>query len=174
MTNSGNVDLTDVGVTDNPQPPAGPLTTGPTCQSLANPSGTCSGATTSLVPGQEAVFTATYVVTQADVDHGSVVDHGHGYGHDALRRHGERHVQHGDGDRDTVAVSLHHQVGIPHDRDGRRPERDLHLQRRQHRQRDPDLGGSDRRPDVARGRGHRNLPEPHCTRRHLLGRDDDP
>ena len=75
VTNAGNVDLTDVGVTDNPQSPAGPLTTGPTCQSLVNPAGTCSGATTSLVPGQEAVFTATYVVTQADVDHGSVVDH---------------------------------------------------------------------------------------------------
>ncbi len=75
VTNSGNVDLTDVGVIDNPQSPAGPLTTGPTCQSLVNPAGTCSGATTSLVPGQEAVFAATYVVTQADVDHGSVVDH---------------------------------------------------------------------------------------------------
>ena len=75
VTNSGNVNLTGVGVTDNPQTPAGALTTGPTCQSLANPSGSCSGATTPLAPGQIAVFTGTYVVTQADVDHGSVVDH---------------------------------------------------------------------------------------------------
>ena len=74
VTNSGNVNLTGVGVTDNPQPPAGPLTTGPTCQSLSSPAGTCTGATTSLVPGQAAVFSATYVVTQADVNHGTVVD----------------------------------------------------------------------------------------------------
>ncbi len=74
VTNTGNVNLTAVGVVDNPQPPAGGLTTGPTCQSLSNPTGTCSGATTSLAPGQGAVFTATYVVTQADINHGTVVD----------------------------------------------------------------------------------------------------
>ena len=75
VTNNGNVNLTGVGVTDNPQPPAGALTTGPTCQSLTNPSASCSGATTALAPGQEATFTGTYVVTQADINHGSIVDH---------------------------------------------------------------------------------------------------
>ena len=122
VTNMGNVDLTDVGVTDNPQSPAGPLTTGPTCQSLANPSGTCSGATTSLVPGQEAVFTATYVVTQADVDHGSVVDHATATG---TTPSGGTVSE----ISNTVTVTAtpspsahHHQVGNPDDRDGRRPD----------------------------------------------------
>ena len=50
------------------------LTSGPTCQSLATPTGTCSGASTSLAPGQSATFTATYTVTQADLDHGSIND----------------------------------------------------------------------------------------------------
>ena len=72
VTNTGNVTLTDVGVTDNPTPPAGTITA--TCLSLADPSGTCTGATTPLVPGQIAVFTGTYTVTQADIDHGKIVD----------------------------------------------------------------------------------------------------
>ncbi len=72
VTNAGNVTLTDVGVTDDPVSPAGGVT--PTCQSLSNPGGSCSGATTSLDPGQIATFTGTYAVSQADVDNGSVVD----------------------------------------------------------------------------------------------------
>ena len=72
VTNTGNVTLTDVGVTDNPVSPAGGVT--PTCQSRSNPSGTCSGATTTLAPGQIATFGGTYTVTQANIDHGSVVD----------------------------------------------------------------------------------------------------
>ena len=55
--------------------PGGRAHHGPDCQGLSNPIGTCSGSTTALAPGQQAVFTATYVVTQADIDHGSVVDH---------------------------------------------------------------------------------------------------
>ena len=74
VTNTGNVDLTGVSVDDTQQPPAGSLTTGPTCQSLSGPSGTCSGSSTSLAPGQSASFTATYTVTQADLDHGSIND----------------------------------------------------------------------------------------------------
>ena len=35
---------------------------------------TCSGATTSLAPAQSATFTATYVVTLADLNHGSIND----------------------------------------------------------------------------------------------------
>jgi uncharacterized repeat protein (TIGR01451 family) len=72
VTNTGNVTLTGVGVTDNPVSPAGGVTA--TCQSLSSPTGTCSGTTTTLVPGQIAHFTGTYTVTQADVDHDSVAD----------------------------------------------------------------------------------------------------
>ena len=54
--------------------PAGATST-PQCQNLTNPSGTCSGATVaSLAPGQVAHFTATYSVTQADIDNGSIND----------------------------------------------------------------------------------------------------
>ena len=72
VTNTGNVTLSGVGVTDLPTPPAGGVT--PTCQSLTKPSGSCSGATTTLVPGQVATFTGDYTVTQTDIDHGSIVD----------------------------------------------------------------------------------------------------
>ena len=74
VTNTGNLDMTGVSVDDTQEPPAGGLASGPTCQSLASPSGTCSGASTSLVPGQSATFTATYTVTQADLNHGSITD----------------------------------------------------------------------------------------------------
>ena len=73
-TNTGNVTLTAVGITDTQTAPAGSLTTGPTCSSLATPAGSCSGSTTSLVPGQSATFTATYTLIQADLDKGSVDD----------------------------------------------------------------------------------------------------
>ena len=62
-----------MGVTDVPTAPAGGVTA--TCQSLSGPTGTCSGATTTLLPGQTATFTGTYTVTQADINHGSIVDH---------------------------------------------------------------------------------------------------
>ena len=74
VTNTGNVDLSGVHVTDTQQPPAGALASGPTCQSLSSPAGSCSGSSTSLAPGQSASFTATYIVTQADLDHGSIND----------------------------------------------------------------------------------------------------
>ena len=74
VTNTGNTDLTAVGVTDHPTTPAGPLTTGPTCQSLSNPAGSCSGNSISLAPKQVATFTATYNSNPIDFDHGSVVD----------------------------------------------------------------------------------------------------
>ena len=73
-TNTGNVTLTGVGVADTQSAPAGALATAPACQSLADPAGGCSGATTTLAPGQAATFTATYVATQADVDHGMIND----------------------------------------------------------------------------------------------------
>ena len=64
VTNTGNTDLTGVGVTDHPTAPAVLLTTGPTCQSLSNPTGSCSGNSISLAPKQVATFTGTYVVTR--------------------------------------------------------------------------------------------------------------
>ncbi len=73
VTNTGNVTVHDVGVADVPTAPAGPSSP-PECQSLSTPAGTCSGDTTTLAPGQSAKFTASYPVTQADLDHGSVAD----------------------------------------------------------------------------------------------------
>ena len=72
--NTGNVTLHAVGITDIQTAPAGSLTSGPTCQSLSSPTGTCSGSTTTLLSGQSATFTATYTITQADLDNGSVND----------------------------------------------------------------------------------------------------
>ncbi|MBN9173713.1 MAG: DUF11 domain-containing protein, partial [Microbacterium sp.] len=45
-----------------------------TCAALSNPVATCAGAVTTLAPGQAATFTATYVATQADLDHGRISD----------------------------------------------------------------------------------------------------
>jgi hypothetical protein len=72
--NTGNVTLNTVGITDTQTAPAGSLTSGPTCQSLSSPAGTCSGSATTLVSGQSATFTGTYTITQADLDNGSVND----------------------------------------------------------------------------------------------------
>ena len=73
-TNTGNVTLSAVGITDTQTAPAGALTSGPTCQARSAPTDTCSGSTTSLLPGQSAIFTASFTITQADLDHGSVSD----------------------------------------------------------------------------------------------------
>ncbi len=67
--------MTGVGVADTQSAPAGALATGPSCVSLATPSGPCSGASaTTWSLGQAATFTATYTITQADLDKGSVAD----------------------------------------------------------------------------------------------------
>ena len=74
VTNTGNTTLTNVSVTDNPLSPATGSST-PQCQNLTGPPGTCSGASVaSLAPGQTANFTATYSVSQADLNNGSVSD----------------------------------------------------------------------------------------------------
>jgi len=73
-TNTGNLTLTSLGIADTQTAPAGALTSGPTCVSLSSPTGACSGSTTTLAPGQSATFTATYTITQADLDSGSVND----------------------------------------------------------------------------------------------------
>ncbi len=64
VTNTGNVTLANVGVTDTQTAPAGALTSGPTC-----PAGAAS-----LTPGATVTCTATYVVTQADLDAGTIRD----------------------------------------------------------------------------------------------------
>ena len=74
VTNTGQTPLTAVHVSDTQQAPAGGLTSGPACQSLTSPAGTCSGSSTSLAVGQVATFTATYTVTQADLNNGSIND----------------------------------------------------------------------------------------------------
>ena len=73
-TNTGNVTLTAVGVTDTQTAPAGALATGPTCRPRPPPRPPAPARRTTLAPGQSATFTATYTLTQADLDNGSVND----------------------------------------------------------------------------------------------------
>jgi uncharacterized repeat protein (TIGR01451 family) len=61
VRNSGNLTLTDIAVTDTFTPPAGPELA-PVCP------------VTTLAPGDQVVCTATYTVTAADVDHGSIAN----------------------------------------------------------------------------------------------------
>ena len=67
ITNSGNVTETHVGVTDQGTAPAGSVPV--TCPAPGNGSIT-------LAPGASVTCTATYTVTQADLDHGSIGDTG--------------------------------------------------------------------------------------------------
>ncbi|WP_164673256.1 DUF1573 domain-containing protein, partial [Pseudomonas viridiflava] len=62
LTNTGSTTLTSVGVT-----PTLAMATGPTFA-------TWPGAPNTLLPGQSATATSTYVLTQADVDAGSISD----------------------------------------------------------------------------------------------------
>ena len=74
VTNTSNVTLTNVGVTDLPISPAG-LTSSPVCTGLTSPTASCtSSSSTTLAPGQVATFTASYSVTQADLNNGSIND----------------------------------------------------------------------------------------------------
>lgn len=77
VTNNTAVTLTDVGVADAlVNSAASSVAPAATCTALSSPAATCAGATTTLVAGQSATFTATYVTTQADLDHGSISDLG--------------------------------------------------------------------------------------------------
>ncbi|MGH1526693.1 DUF7507 domain-containing protein [Leifsonia sp. L25] len=62
VTNTGALTLNALSVADQQSAPAGALDAPPTC------------ATTTLVPGASTTCTATYTVTQADLDHGSLAD----------------------------------------------------------------------------------------------------
>jgi len=75
VSNPGAAPLRDVMVTDTLSAPSQASDLSAiTCQSLSNPAGTCTGASTSLQAGQTAIFTATYTVTQADIDNGTIND----------------------------------------------------------------------------------------------------
>ena len=75
VTNNTAVPLTGVHVTDAfTDAAAGDVPPDATCVSLSNPAAACSGASTSLAPGQVAEFTATYRARQADLDHGVIKD----------------------------------------------------------------------------------------------------
>ena len=172
VTNTGNVTLTDVGVTDNPVTPAGGVT--PTCQILSNPAGTCSGATTSLAPGQIATFSGIYTVTQADVDHGSIVDTATATGKPPSGRDVTATSA-------IVTVDVTESPGLsvlksasPTIGDSRRPERDLHLHGHEQWKRDAHQRGCHRCADRACRRGQSDVPTPDEPRRNLLGGDDLP
>ncbi len=68
VTNTGNVTLTNITVADTQTAPAGPLTTTPACLRATGATGP------SLDPAQMVTCTATYTVTQADLNNGSVAD----------------------------------------------------------------------------------------------------
>ncbi|HVW33366.1 MAG TPA: hypothetical protein VHL53_12565, partial [Acidimicrobiia bacterium] len=75
VTNNTGVALTGVRVVDSlVGAPTGENALAPSCQSLSSPGGPCSGASTTLQPGQTATFVATAAATQADIDRGSVSD----------------------------------------------------------------------------------------------------
>ncbi len=88
VSNTGNVTLTSVGVTD----PMSGLST-MNCPNV-----------TSLAPGDSVTCTATYTTTQDDVDRGQHREHRNGRGHATDRSAHHRSVA-GDGDR--VADSHH-------------------------------------------------------------------
>ncbi|MCI0158765.1 DUF11 domain-containing protein [Leifsonia shinshuensis] len=74
-TNTGNVTLTGVGITDDQVAPALNKNLGAiSCTTLTSPAGSCSGATTTLAPGQSATFTGVYTVQPADADYGTITD----------------------------------------------------------------------------------------------------
>lgn len=66
----GNVRVADA-LTDAAATSSAPAAT---CSALTTPTASCSGAVTTLVAGQSATFTAKYVTTQADLDHGRISD----------------------------------------------------------------------------------------------------
>lgn len=75
VTNNTAVTLDDVRVADAlVDSAASSEAPDATCTALTGPDATCSGASTTLAPNQSAVFTASYVTTQADLDHGRISD----------------------------------------------------------------------------------------------------
>lgn len=75
VTNNTAVALGNVRVADA-LTDAAPSSVAPaaSCVARTTPAAACAGAVTTLAPGQSATFTATYVTTQADLDHGRISD----------------------------------------------------------------------------------------------------
>ncbi|MEN0084268.1 MAG: hypothetical protein AAGC66_05845 [Leifsonia sp.] len=82
VTNTGATTIAGVSVTDTPVAPAGPLEAAPQCD------------VTTLAPGAASLCTASYRVTQADIDHGGLGDTATASGTDA---HGDPVVSAPDG-----------------------------------------------------------------------------
>ena len=118
VTNTGNVTLTAVAVTDAKV-------------------GTVTCPVATLAPGDDTTCTATYTLTQADVDAGSVVNTATATGTPPTGAAvtGDRH---GDHDDPGSAVDHARQAGRDADRRDRRLDDRLHVRRDEHRQRDPD------------------------------------
>ena len=64
VKNTGGVNMTNVSISDQQQPPA----------SNGNLSAVSPASVAQLAPGQSQSFSATYTVTQADIDNGSIAD----------------------------------------------------------------------------------------------------
>ena len=173
VTDTGPLPLTNVTVADTQTPPAGGLTSGPTCASLSNPVGTCSGSSVAtLAAGRIANFTATYVVTQADMDHGSVADSATATGNAPFWDSGLGDRD-GLGERHTDVVDLHRQVGQPYRADHGGQNDHLDLRGDEHGEHRPDGRRRDGPPD---GGGSSDdgskLPGPDQPHGHLLGQFD--
>ena len=95
MTNTGNVTLRQVGVTDAMAPPSNPANLSPV---------TCPQPT--LAPGASETCTAVYTVTQADVAHGSVANTATAHADAAVRPGDPIAAAHdlGHGDRRPVVI----------------------------------------------------------------------
>ena len=76
VANEGGVSVSNVSVADSQVPPSVAASLGPiTCVELTSPAGTCSGTVIPvLAAGQVARFSASYTVTQADIDNGTISD----------------------------------------------------------------------------------------------------
>ncbi len=167
--NTGNVTLL-VGVDDIPKAPALGVT--PLCQSLSSPTGTCSGPTTLLVPGQIAIFTGTYTVTQGDIDHGGIEDTAVAKG---IPPSGPPVFD--TSDPVTVDVVQSPSLSIsksanPTTRHRSRPERGLHVLGHQLRGRHAHGRRGHRRAGEPRWLGYCDVRRPDLARRYVLGPDD--
>lgn len=75
VTNNTAVTLSGVMVSDaiTDAAPGAPAPT-VTCQTRSNPAASCAGPSTTLAPGQVAMFSATYAARAADIDFGHITD----------------------------------------------------------------------------------------------------